>query len=149
MNLNKRFLKLQLPALCWALVIFIQSSIPSLSPPSIGISFEDKIAHAIVFCILGYLMTRAFYYSKNTRLSRNAIILSISIGLLYGISDEIHQLFVPGRYSEIWDVVADLTGILLAQVIFLSIKRRIPTPQGERCFPKHKYKDDAYNDNRR
>ncbi|MBD3288396.1 teicoplanin resistance protein VanZ [candidate division KSB1 bacterium] len=123
MVLNKRFLKFQFPALLWALAIFVQSSIPSLSPPSIGISAEDKIAHAIVFAILGYLITRAFYFSENDSLRRNAVILGIIIGLLYGISDEVHQMFVPGRYPEVWDVVADFTGVLLAQVVFRFIKK--------------------------
>ena len=122
MSLNKRFFKFQFPAIFWAMVLFIQSSIPTLNPPSLGISAEDKLAHTIVYMILGYLITRAFFFSKNKQLSENAMLLSVIIGLLYGISDEIHQMFVPGRYADIFDVVADFIGVLLAQVLFRFIK---------------------------
>ncbi len=122
MTLNKRFFKFQFPAIFWVLVLFIQSSLPTLNPPSLGISAEDKLAHIIIYTILGYLMTRAFFFSENKRLNKNAFLLSIIIGLLYGIFDEIHQMFVPGRYADVFDVVADFIGVLLAQVLFRFIK---------------------------
>ena len=131
----KRFLLFQLPAIIWAIIIYIQSSIPDLNPPSLGISFQDKILHTIVFGILGYLIFRALYFSKNENLKSRAIVIGLIVGFLYAISDEVHQAFVPGRYSEIGDVIADFLGILLAQIPFKyrinrldrrDVKRRSP-----------------------
>lgn len=115
----KSFFRYQLPAIIWAIAIFIQSSIPDLTPPSLGITFQDKIAHAILFGILGFLITRAF---DNTTLKKFAVLLSIIVSLLYAISDEFHQSFVIGRESEIGDVIADFVGILIAQFFFYKIK---------------------------
>lgn len=115
---KKGFYKYQFPAILWALAIFVQSSISDLSAPPLGISAEDKLAHTFVYLILGYLINRAFYFSNNDRLARNVYVLSILSGLFYAISDEIHQAFVPGRFPDGWDVIADFLGILLAQLIF-------------------------------
>ena len=115
----RRFGWYQLPAIIWAIAIFVQSYIPDFSTPPLGISFQDKLAHAIVFGFLGYLITRSFYYNSNDTLRKYAILLGIIIGLLYGISDEIHQSFVHGRYAEVSDVIADFIGIILAQFFFI------------------------------
>lgn len=56
--------------------------------------------------------------SMHNTISR-AVILALLIGLLYGASDEFHQMFVDGRTSSIMDLVADITGLILAQVIIL------------------------------
>ena len=117
-NISK-FSRYQLPAIIWAIVIFIESSIADLAPPTLEIEYQDKIAHIIVFGILGYLITRAFYYNSTSNIRKFAALLSIIVALLYGISDEIHQYYVPGRYSEFGDVVADFIGILLAQLFFV------------------------------
>ena len=119
----RSFFWYQLPAIIFAVVIFVQSSIPYFSPPSFGFSFQDKIIHVAVFGILGFLATRAFYYNSNETLKKYAILIGIIISLFYGISDEIHQSFVPGRYPEVGDVIADFVGIILAQLFFVYKKR--------------------------
>jgi len=52
-------------------------------------------------------------------------ILGIIISIAYGISDEIHQFFVPGRYCSFSDVGLDSVGIVFAFMIyFISVKYR-------------------------
>lgn len=114
----KRFVKYQLPAILWAMLIFGLSSIPSLSTPKIGIKPTDKLAHIIEFGIFGYLITRAFYHS-NFSLRRYSIVLGITLGILYAFLDEFHQSLVPGRCVSLGDVVADSLGVLLAQIVFI------------------------------
>ncbi|MBU4129066.1 VanZ family protein, partial [bacterium] len=41
--------------------------------------------------------------------------------ILYALSDEIHQFFVPGREFDLWDLVADSLGIVF---VALYLKRR-------------------------
>ncbi|MEE4311469.1 MAG: VanZ family protein [candidate division KSB1 bacterium] len=131
-----KFLRYQLPAILFALAIFIQSSIHGLAPPDLGISLEDKLFHAVVYGFFGFTLTRAFYYSNNIRMRRYAILLGIIVGILYAVSDEIHQYFVPGRYAEAGDVVADAIGIMFAQIIFLR-KKAFEKREANRRLPEN------------
>jgi len=133
----KMFYRYQLPAIIWALLIFIQSSIPNLSTPSFGFTFQDKVAHGIIYGILGFLTTRALFASSRELLSRHAIIFSIFFGCMYAVSDEFHQSFVPGRYSEIGDLIADFIGVLSVQLLFYNRKL-----QPARSFSKKALKED-------
>ena len=114
----KRFSVYQLPALIWAIAIFVQSSFSSITPPPIGGIYSDKLAHAVVYAILGYLTTRAFQNSSSSKLAERAILWSIIACIFYGMSDEIHQYFVPGRYADIADLLADSVGVLVVQLAF-------------------------------
>jgi len=114
----KQFSIFQLPAIIWASAIFIQSSFSSISPPPIAGHYSDKVAHAVVFAILGYLTTRAFLNSSSRKLADRAILWSVIACVLYGISDEIHQYFVPGRYTDVSDFLADSVGVVVAQAPF-------------------------------
>jgi len=44
--------------------------------------------------------------------------LSLLVGILYGLFDEVHQYFVPGRFASITDWIADITGIIVMIYIF-------------------------------
>lgn len=108
-----------LPILLWAGLIFYLSSISNLRVEALG--FWDlvlrKFAHAIEFAILCFLLTRAL----KLRLSwKKSIIISVIISILYAISDEIHQYFVPGRIGSPWDVVIDAWGVVLVGMVRLS-----------------------------
>jgi len=97
----------------YMLIIFILSSMPyppQPLPSKGGITF---IEHVIEFGILGFLLLISFRVKTTVR---KAAILAILISILYGISDEIHQAFVPGRYSDIVDVLADSVGAIIAIV---------------------------------
>ena len=118
-----KFVRYQLPPIIWAVIIFVESSISDLTTTSIDIAYKDKIAHIIVFGILGFLITRAFYNSSTGNIRKYAIVLSIVVGLLYGVFDEIHQSFIPGRYPEFGDVIADFVGIILSQLFFVSKRK--------------------------
>jgi VanZ family protein len=101
-------------------LIFIISSIPGKALPETTIS--DKFLHIVEFGILSWLLGKAFRTAKKEVFIKHAGILSIIITILYGISNEIHQSFVPYRSTEFYDVIFDAIGAILAQGIFL-IKR--------------------------
>jgi len=112
-----RFLGYYVPAILWACFIFVLSSIPNLTAPRLGFRVEDKVAHMIEFGLLGYLTTRAFDRQWNGN-RRRAIIVALALCTVYAVTDELHQLRVPGRFAEGNDVAADVLGVLLAQVLF-------------------------------
>jgi len=68
---------------------------------------SDKLLHALEYGILGILLYRAFH---QTTTAIGSIILSIICVVVFGISDEIHQWFVPNRQADSWDLLADTVG---------------------------------------
>src|SRR3990167_1009268 len=100
MKLN--YIKNWLPVILWAGMIFFLSSIPDLRSglPNIFDLILRKIAHSGEFGVLAILIMRAISSLKqqhNRKLSFNVILIVIIIVILYAISDELHQGFVPGR----------------------------------------------------
>lgn len=77
-----------------------------------------KSAHFCVYLILGLLVMNCFNINKKY------ILYSVLICLLYSISDEIHQIFVPGRSCEFLDVIIDTFGSFLGSSIIYKIKSR-------------------------
>ena len=71
-------------------------------------TFVRKNAHFLVYLILGVLVFRALRKSSIRRY-RGAL-AALGICLLYAMSDEFHQLFIPGRSGELRDVLIDSTG---------------------------------------
>jgi VanZ family protein len=108
----KNFLFFQLPWQSLMLAIFIQSSIGSLKLPDFGLKFSDKILHFIIFGTLGFLTARGLRKAKSRIVNKNYISITLLICILYGILDEIHQYYVPGRYFSWWDWVADILGVI-------------------------------------
>jgi VanZ family protein len=109
----KKYVIYQLPWQVLMLAIFVQSSMSQLELPDLGITWTDKIAHFIVFGLLGWLVARGLYHSQNNHLQKMFFKLTIFISLLYAAMDEIHQLLVPGRYADIYDFIADLLGVVV------------------------------------
>ena len=73
--------------------------------------FVRKSAHFIAYLILGILSMYAIDEEKNSKFTWFSKALLICI--LYAMSDEFHQLYVPGRSGEIKDVLLDSTGSLV------------------------------------
>ena len=122
---QNRFLWYHLPAIGWAVLIFVASSIPNASLPPIGIEYEDKWIHLLIYGVFGFLVARSFFIQAKSRwMWQYFWLFSIAIGVVYGITDEFHQRFVPGRYPEILDAVADAVGSILGVMIFLLISKK-------------------------
>jgi len=77
------------------------------------------VLHFIAYALLGALFLRAF---KTTRIKHHLKLifaLSVLFSSLYGISDEIHQSFVPYRTADVMDVIADILGSVFGVGVFL------------------------------
>ena len=82
-----------------------------------------KIAHGFEYLTLSILV--CFLVSEYSLNIKKILIISIIVCLLYSISDEIHQLYVPGRSCELMDVFIDNIGVSLGLIIFyLSGKKK-------------------------
>ena len=104
----------QLPAILWALLIFISSSIPSSLMPSLKIFDFDKAIHFGIYFLFSFLTYRALrFQSRWPLLARHALLGTVLLIILYGASDEFHQYFVPGRQADVFDLMADTLGAVV------------------------------------
>ena len=110
------FLKFWLPVCLYAGAIFFYSSL-STPPIAPKILYADKLLHAFEYAILGYLIARAARNSADLRLRTHFRIFAVCIAILYGLSNEFHQYFIPEREAEILDVLADGVGAFLGQML--------------------------------
>jgi VanZ family protein len=115
--LGNKFFAYWFPIFVYCLLIFIQSSRPS---PDITPHwpYVDKVLHFSAYALLSALFLRAF---NTTRIKNNLkliFILSVLLSSLYGISDEIHQSFVPYRTADAMDVLADILGSIAGVYLY-------------------------------
>ena len=80
---------------------------------------QDKVMHAGAYALLGLLLAHAIYPGSRKR----RFILAFTLAALYGVSDEIHQLFVPGRDASVFDWLADAAGAWLGAFLYLRSKK--------------------------
>ena len=109
-------LRLWLPVVAWAALIFALSSVPDLGT---GLGGWDlalrKLAHAAEYAVLGALLARATGRAP----------LALVIGVLYAVTDELHQLAVPGRHGAPLDVAIDAVGVLIGVTLWRLAPRRL------------------------
>lgn len=101
-------LLLWLPAVVYMAAIFVASSIPDLGPLPGGVS--DKSWHSLAYAGLGVLVLLPLARGRLSGVTWRRALLATALATLYGISDELHQSFVPGRSAELLDVAADGAG---------------------------------------
>jgi VanZ family protein len=116
----KRFVLYWLPLILYCLFIYIQSANPS--PDQIpSIPFIDKVLHGAAYGIMGILFYRAYQTLRIKDNIHMLMLLSVVSASLYGISDEIHQSFVPFRDAEVGDVIADIIGAFSGVYLYQSL----------------------------
>ena len=145
MNFRKRHL---ISSIAAALFIFVQSALPAgLSARESGILVSllavflhihpaflsmavRKCAHFLEFMILGICLSLLFfdrtYSDYRTQRPVKLIVLTLVTGILYAVTDELHQYFSPGRSCELRDMLIDSAGIVfgLLAVLFLPHLRK-------------------------
>jgi len=119
----RTFVTYHLPAIVCAGAIIIVSSIPKLQTPKIGLPALDKLAHFIEYAVFAFLIYRSFSHITR-KITVNRIFLFSALFLtFFALLDEIHQYFVPGRYSDIYDLAMDVLGTLVA-LVYLRVRVR-------------------------
>ena len=113
----KRFALYWLPLILYCLFIYIQSDHPS--PKQIPMfPYVDKVLHVTAYGIMGILFYRAYQTLRLKDNIKMLMFLSVVSASLYGISDEIHQSFVPFRQAEVADAIADMIGAICGVCLY-------------------------------
>lgn len=106
----------------WTITILIAITIFTLScfsfegPVAEGFGWKATAYHFFAFLFLALFLLFAMIQGKTKKF--NLIILGIIISIAYGISDEIHQIFVPGRVFSLLDILTNSAGILFISVLY-------------------------------
>jgi len=117
----KKFVYYWLPVILYLSLIFYLSSLSRIEVVETLPTFilKDKLLHLLEYSILAILLYRLLNQYK--KFQPIALVLAIILSTLYGLTDELHQLFVPGRFFSIQDLFADFIGsnvILLRSYLF-------------------------------
>jgi len=97
--------------------LFWMSSDPSPPQPPKFFEGQDKVIHAVLYAVLAAVVSLGIRRSGGTPRFSEQFAAPILFAALYGLSDEIHQLFVPHRNFDPWDVAADALGAAAIQVV--------------------------------
>lgn len=138
MAINKNKLTNWMPAFVWMMIIFMFSAQPATQSNELSFGFTKAIidalgkilpfdietstindfvgqmnhiirksAHFSIYLVLGILVSRALIKNGN---KTRVVLISFLICSMYAASDELHQLFVPGRGCQLKDVLIDSAG---------------------------------------
>ena len=113
----KTILYYWLPLILYCLAIYIQSDFPA-SEHIPSFEFSDKVIHFLAYAVMGVLFYRAYQTLRIRDNLRLLILLSILSASLYGISDEIHQYFVPYRDASVLDGIANILGAICGVYLY-------------------------------
>lgn len=94
----------------------------------ISLPFSDKIGHAGLFGVLG----AALAYGRMRASAPPPHLVLLLVGSLYGVADEWHQSFVPGRTASPGDLLADVAGVALGYWLVMLWHHRTGAPAAAR-----------------
>jgi len=122
------------PVFIWAAVIFLFSALPA--KPVSKIYWREfavkKTAHMVEYAIFATLLYRGF---RNSGVSvKKSAFTAFAIAFFYGITDEIHQSFVPGREPRVRDTIFDTIGSLLAIYLLLKVLPKVRNEKIRKIF---------------
>jgi VanZ family protein len=116
------FVGFWLPVLVYVTVIFALSSQQHLQPPIIFPN-ADKLLHAGEYLVLGLLLVRAVRATLRVSRPLFAATIAICLVVVVGAADESLQSLIPGRQSDIFDLLADVMGGAIAQFVYVTFVR--------------------------
>jgi VanZ family protein len=108
-------LQLWVPVAIYMALIFGISSLSS--PPDLSTSIGDKGAHGLLYFGLAALLVRALAGGWWRSFGVGVAAAAVTLSTLYGVTDEVHQMFVPPRTAELADLAADAIGSAAAVVL--------------------------------
>jgi VanZ family protein len=119
----QKFIVYWLPVLLYLTLILTLSAQPHLQVP-FHFTNADKLCHLAEYGLLGLLLARALRGTMRISSPLIAAMMAIGIGSAFGAGDEWFQGFIPGRDSSVYDWMADTTGVVLAQILYVIGARR-------------------------
>lgn len=110
------------PVALWAGLLFFLSSRSDLGPAG---RIPDWLTHGTAYLIFAMLLARAWVGGLLRPLAGQTALAVVLAVTVYGVSDEWHQSFVPGRDSSAGDVAKDAGGAIVGVLLF---RRLAPRP---------------------
>jgi VanZ family protein len=105
-----------LPAIGWMALIFALSAREAYTNPlPLSAHLIAIGAHLFLYGALGLLLF--FGFLRLGIPGRIAVWLAITVAAMYGVSDELHQAFVPGRSATPFDIIVDVIGATAAVLL--------------------------------
>ena len=140
------------PLVLWAVLIFIGSGnvlsaahtsiilravrwlFPNVRDESLAVLhlLVRKAGHLTEYAVFATLAARAFRASSHDLLRRHWVGCSLLLAIVYALTDELHQSFVPSRTASIYDSLIDSMGALMALTI-IWLRHRKSEPDGRRA----------------
>ncbi len=108
----------------WMVVIFVGSSHSNvaLSESPSKDNLMKNLAHIGEYAILAFFMFRALYNKEKSSFSKHTWLWVLIGAISYGVSDEVHQMFVPTRTAHLGDILMDGVGagmgLLFGMIIY-------------------------------
>ena len=114
-----------IPSIVWTVLVLIGSLLPKYNVPQQFLQLSDKLLHVLMYFLLCFLVGIGLskqnkYPEARVKAIVIAVIYSASIGLLM----EVLQNFVPGRFGDWRDVIANVFGVLIAMPLLYWIRLR-------------------------
>jgi len=113
----KKFSLYWLPVIIYAAAIFVFSSQSAINAPEV-FPYSDKLLHFLEYAIFGFLLLRALCSTGAVSVGVGLRAIAVILAVIYGLSDEIHQHFVPGRAMDMMDFLSDSVGALVGQSFY-------------------------------
>ncbi len=109
----KIFFLYHFPAIIYGLVIFLLSSVPGMKLPEYGFLRADKLLHFLEYALFAILIFRSFSQLFRKQKFHYVIVVSSFFLILFALLDEYYQKYIPGRESDVADVILDVLGASL------------------------------------
>lgn len=119
------FLNLWLPVFLWCFLIFYLSSIPNLKAAQNP--FWDEIIRSFIHGLFYAVLSVLFFRALNFHRTKKDFLIPLLLSCLYGLSDEIHQSFIPTRTFQLQDLLVDFTGVFLGGLVLWKCLPKVPS----------------------
>ena len=127
-----------LPTIFYWLLLFTATSLPSETLAA-SKNINDKFSHFAGYFILSFLLTLMLHFSPGNKTSGWKLVgIVVIIVSCYGIFDELHQMFIPGRFAEFLDWIADFIGAVIGSATsYAFLIKKNETTMAVNSGPEH------------
>ena len=98
--------------------------LPSENIPDVKVFSYDKLGHLAVFAILYLLLAWGFTKQNQNKADNKSKYLALTISIVYSTSLELLQKLVPGRAFDLYDIIANSSGIFTGLIIFSFLNKK-------------------------
>ena len=104
--------------------IFILSAQPGDRFATALLPGIDKLAHAVAYGKLALTVLYVFSEDRKKNHPKTVMLLTVIFCVAFGVSDEFHQSYVPGRMASVLDLAADCVGAVAASLLYYRWRER-------------------------